>query len=121
MYKSELHANSPTTHVNNNSPFPIKDDWTSNTVSLILATLNEITRLKLPAKVKDKEKLFRTELKHPLIEHIQTEEIYIPNDITLSTLADLLAIESALVPNTVTKDSKSVKILLASTTLPQYC
>ena len=42
MYKSELHANSPTTHVNNNSPFPIKDDWTSNTVSLILATLNEI-------------------------------------------------------------------------------
>lgn len=59
-----------------------------------LATLNEITRLKLPAKVKDKEKLFRTELKHPLIEEIRGKGLMLALIMQNNSVANDLVIKA---------------------------
>ena len=59
-----------------------------------LATLNEITRKKLPAKVKDKEQLFRTELKHPLIEEIRGKGLMLALIMQNSSVANDLVIKA---------------------------
>lgn len=59
-----------------------------------LATLNEITRLKLPAKVKNKEELFRTELKHPLIAEIRGKGLMLALIMQNSSVANNLVIKA---------------------------
>lgn len=59
-----------------------------------LATLNEITRLNLPAKVKNKEELFRTELKHPLIAEIRGKGLMLALIMQNSSVANNLVIKA---------------------------
>ena len=59
-----------------------------------LATLNEIIRLKLPAKVRDKEQLFRTELKHPLIEEVRGKGLMLALILPNTLIANSLVIKA---------------------------
>tara|TARA_B100001093_G_scaffold520402_1_gene615472 strand:- start:5607 stop:6797 length:1191 start_codon:yes stop_codon:yes gene_type:complete len=66
-----------------------------------LATLNEIIRLKLTAKVKDKEQLFRTKLIHPLIKEVRGKGLMLA-----------LILQDALIANELVIMAKEKKLIL---------
>ena len=59
-----------------------------------LATLNELIRLKLPAKMEVKEQLIRRELQHPLIEEVRGKGLMLALILRDNTIANELVIRA---------------------------